>query len=109
MKGTNLGEFEEVILLIVASLYDNAYGVAIQQELASKVKRKTTISTIHATLQRLANKGFVTSEYGGSTQERGGRRKHLFRVTRSGRLALEKARETRQILWKSIPATAFDK
>ena len=46
MKGTNLGEFEELVLLVVASLFDNAYGVAIQEELFNKLGRKATISTI---------------------------------------------------------------
>ena len=108
MKGTNLGEFEELVLLVVASLYDNAYGVAIREELLIKLGRKATISTIHSTLQRLANKGYVDSEYGGSTQKRGGRRKHLFRVTKSGQFVLESAKEYRNILWNSIPSLAFN-
>ena len=108
MKGTNLGEFEELVLLVVASLYDNAYGVAIQEELLKKLDRKATISTVHSTLQRLAIKGYVVSEYGGSTQKRGGRRKHLFRVTKTGQSALENAKETRSILWNSIPSLAFN-
>ena len=108
MKGTNLGEFEELVLLVVASLYDNAYGVAIKEELLSKLGRKATISTIHSTLQRLANKGFVVSEYGGATQKRGGRRKHMFKVTKNGQFVLESAKEYRDILWDSIPSLAFN-
>jgi len=108
MKGTNLGEFEELVLLVVAALYDDAYGVAIQNELKSKLNRKATISTIHSTLQRLESKGFLVSEYGGATDQRGGRRKHLFRVTKSGQRALEAARDTRSILWNSIPKPAFN-
>ena len=108
MKGTNLGEFEELVLLVVASLYDNAYGVAIQEELLNKLDRKATISTVHSTLQRLANKGYLVSEYGGSIQKRGGRRKHLFRVTKNGQTALESAKKYRNILWNSIPSFAFN-
>ena len=108
MKGTNLGEFEELVLLVVASLYDNAYGVAIQEKLLNILDRKATISTIHSTLQRLANKGYLVSEYGGSTQKRGGRRKHLFRVTNNGQAALESAKKYRNILWNTIPSLAFN-
>ncbi len=108
MKGTNIGEFEEIVLLVVASLYDNAYGVSIQDEIKDKLSRKITISTVHSTLQRLYNKGYLSSTYGGSTQQRGGRRKHLFRVTQEGHKAITKANNARSILWKSIPEAAFN-
>ena len=108
MKGTHLGEFEELVLLMIAVLYDNAYGVAIQKELQSRCNRSSTISTIHSTLKRLEKKGFVVSRYDGATPERGGRRKHLFRVTTAGEKALTEAKTMRNQLWDSIPPLAFN-
>ena len=103
MKGTHLGEFEELVLLVVAILQDNAYGVAIQKEILEQSNRKVTISTVHAALYRLENKGYVEAEYGEATAKRGGRRKKLFKVTFGGEAALTRSRELRNKLWNSIP------
>ena len=107
MKGTNLGELEELVLLVVAVLYDNAYGVSIQNELLARCDRDVTLSTIHVALHRLEEKGYLDSRMDGATNERGGRRKLLFRVTRSGQKALSKAYEMRNELFHAIPKTAF--
>jgi len=107
MKGTHLGEFEEVVLLIVAVLYDNAYGVAIQEEIAKRSGRKVTISTVHSALHRLDKKGYATSRYGEATATRGGRRKLLFTVTPAGEKVLNQSRRLRNDLWDSIPELAF--
>lgn len=109
MKGTQLGELEEIILLTVASLYDDAYGVAIMGVVVEHTGRKITISTVHAVLKRLEEKGFCESRYDGATNERGGRRKHLFRVTAAGEKVLNQSREIRNNLWQSIPKMAFDR
>ncbi len=107
MKGTNLGELEEIVLLVVANLYDMAYGVAIKTEIEEKCQRKITISTVHNVLQRLQEKGFLESRYSEPTKERGGKRKLLFRVTRSGQEALVHSRSMRESLWHGIPDLAF--
>ncbi len=107
MKGTHLGEFEELVLLIVAVLYDNAYGVAIQEEIARRSGRKVTISTVHSALHRLNKKGYVTSQYGEATAKRGGRRKLLFLVSPAGEKALSLSRSLRNDLWDAIPELAF--
>ena len=107
MKGTHLGEFEELVLLTVAVLYDNAYGVAVQEEIRQRSGRKPSISTIHSTLHRLQQKGFVDSRYDGATHKRGGRRKLLFTVTMAGENAINNNRELREGLWKDIPKLAF--
>jgi PadR family transcriptional regulator, regulatory protein PadR len=107
MKGNNLGELEEIVLLIVGVLYDEAYGVAIQNEMAQRCDRKATLSTIHVALHRLEEKGYLESRFDGATNERGGRRKLLFRVTKSGQKALATSRELRNELWRAIPKTAF--
>jgi len=83
-------------------------GVAIQQEIENKCNRQVTISTVHSGLHRLEDKGFLTSRYGDSSPERGGKRKLLFRVTLQGEEALLKAKNMRNELWNSIPAIAFD-
>ena len=108
MKGTNLGELEEIVLLVVANLYDNAYGVLIKNEIEEKCNRSITISTVHNVLQRLQEKGFLTSRYSEPTKERGGKRKLLFKVTASGQTALNTIREMREKLWSGIPKVAFE-
>jgi PadR family transcriptional regulator, regulatory protein PadR len=108
MKGSNLGELEEVVLLVVGVLYDDAYGVAIQDEMSKRCDRRATLSTIHVALHRLEEKGYLESRLDGATNERGGRRKLLFRVTRSGHKALANARDMRNDLWKAIPKAAFN-
>lgn len=107
MKGSNLGELEEIVLLVVGILYDEAYGVAIQEEMVKRCDRKATLSTVHVALHRLEEKGFLESRLDGATNERGGRRKLLFRVTKSGQKALAASRELRNDLWHAIPKTAF--
>ena len=107
MKGTNLGELEELIMLTVALLYDDAYGVGIQTEIKTRCNRSITISTVHAVLARLEDKGYVTSRYAGATSERGGRRKHLFTMTIAGEKVLKHARDMRNELWDAIPRVAL--
>jgi DNA-binding PadR family transcriptional regulator len=104
---SNLGEFEEMVLLIVGVLFDDAYGVTIQEELQKRCDRKATLSTVHVALHRLEEKGFLESRLDGATNERGGRRKLIFRVTRSGQKAMASNRDLRNELWRAIPKTAF--
>jgi len=103
MKRTFLGEFEEVLLLTVAILGEEAYGVTVTQELEQKTGRVVGFSTVHTTLQRLEEKGFLSSEMGGATAERGGRRKRFFTITAFGRKALREVKEVREELWGSLP------
>ena len=108
MKGTYLGEFEELALLVVGTLFDDAYGVAVKQEIQAQTGRKVTLSTVHSALHRLEQKGFVKSRLGDPTSERGGKRKRLFTLTFAGVKALENAREMRNNLWDSIPKIAYN-
>ncbi len=108
MKRTNLGELEEIILLIVASLFDNAYGVLIQEEVEKQCDRKITISSVHNVVQRLQEKGYLESRYSDPTPERGGKRKLLFTVTAAGQKAMEEAKSLRDKLWGNIPSIAFN-
>jgi PadR family transcriptional regulator PadR len=101
-----LGELEELILLMVALLDKEAYGVSITEELKKQAGREITISAAHAALHRLEEKGFVKSKMGGASQERGGRRKRLFSITSYGRSALEELRDTRNLIWMQIAETS---
>ncbi|MFD1139879.1 PadR family transcriptional regulator [Larkinella insperata] len=107
MKGTQLGEFEELVLLTVARLYDDAYSVAVIEELGRRLERPMSLGAVHRTMQRLEEKGLVHSRFGDATAERGGRRKRLFTVTAAGEQALVEARRLRNELWSEIPKTAF--
>ncbi len=106
MKETRLGEFEEVILLLVGILGKEAYAFNIAEEFESQTKRAVSIGAVHSTLTRLEDKGFLKSEMGASTAERGGRRKRIYTITAYGRRALEDARDFRVSLWKQYPAFA---
>ena len=102
MRRTYLGEFEEVVLLMVAILDGKGYGVTVSQALEEHTGRVVTFGTVHNTLIRLEEKGFVQSDLGGATTERGGRRKRLFRVTALGSRALQEIRQLRQELWQLV-------
>ena len=103
MRRTYLGEFEELVLLMIAILDGNAYGVTVSQEIEEQTGRLVTFGAVHNTLIRLEEKGFVTSELGGATTERGGRRKRLFKVTALGKSALTDIQQLRNKLWKQMP------
>lgn len=104
MKGY-LGEFEELVLLTVASLHGEAYGVAIQQAIESRSSRTISIGALHSTITRLEEKGFLRSWLGEPTQERGGRRKRYYEVTQAGKATLHEVKALRDELWKLSKAT----
>jgi len=106
MKGTYLGEFEEVVLLAVAIRSGDAYGAAVVNEIEQQMVRSVNLGAVHSSLNRLQEKGLVSSEMGGMTAERGGRRKRLYSVTTLGRRALEEIRQLRNQMWDAIPTTA---
>ena len=107
MKGTYLGEFEELVLLVVGILNGEAYGVSVMDEILKQVDRKVSVSSIHTTLSRLEKKGFLKSNTGGATAERGGRRKRFFELTNLGIKAIEMTRQVRNDLFGKIPAIVF--
>jgi len=108
MKGTHLGEFEELVLLAVCILYDDAYGLSIMDEIEKRTGRTVTISSVHKALMRLEQKGFLHSHMGGATEARGGRKKRLFTITGSGKRAMQEAREMRNEMWNAIPRVVWD-
>jgi PadR family transcriptional regulator PadR len=103
MPKTNyLGEFELVVMLTVIRLGEGAYGVPISHEIERQTGRDVAFGTVYATLERLQEKGFVCSDLGDATPERGGRAKRYFRVTAAG---LRIVRETKQSLirlWRGL-------
>ncbi len=103
MRRAFLGEFEEIVLLVVAASEAEAYGVTVWEEVQAQTGRKVTMSAVHATLYRLEEKGFLASELGGATAERGGRRKRFFSITAPGAHALREIEQLRRRLWGAIP------
>ena len=107
MKGTNLGEFEELVLLCVGILGDEAYSIAIAREIKKVTKRSVNFVVVHSALNRLEEKGYVDSKLGGATSERGGRSKRLFTISAAGKKALLRTKEQRDELWSMIPKVVF--
>jgi len=88
---SNLGEFEQLVLLTLLRLGQGGYGVTVRQELARRAGRAVSLGTVYKTLLRLEAKGLVAARIGEPTPERGGRRKKLYLVTPAGRRALERS------------------
>lgn len=107
MSKHRLGEFEELVMLTVAVLYGEAYGVAIIDEMERRLDRTVSIGSLQTVLRRLEKKGYLASEFGEITKVRGGKRKRFFTVTNLGRKALEQTKDQRIDLWNSIPKIAF--
>ncbi|WP_421870593.1 PadR family transcriptional regulator [Marinoscillum sp.] len=107
MKGTNIGEFEEIVLLTIASLMTEAYSVNIVDEIKSVTGRSTKLGVVHAVLNRLEDKGMIASDLGEPTKERGGRRKRFYSLTQAGKSALLRSKEQRDQLWSAIPDVVF--
>jgi len=107
MPKSKLGELEELVLLAVARLHPEAYGVSVKKELLAKARRKVTLSTVHETLNRLLAKGFLQSEFGDATRKRGGKRKKYFTITTRGSEALIQARTLREEMWEGISEIAL--
>ncbi|UII22505.1 PadR family transcriptional regulator [Fulvivirga ligni] len=107
MKEPSLGEFEELVLLMVAALHDEAYGVSILENLETKLDKRVNISAIHVALKRMEEKGFVQSRYGGITNDRGGRRKKFYVITAFGKKMLDQQYALRTDLYQQIPNISF--
>ena len=107
MKRTYLGEFEEIILLTVAYLHGQAYGVKITHEIGEQTGRPVRLNQVHVALHRLEEKGMVQSRLGEATPERGGRRKRLFSITAHGEQTLMDIQTIRGQLWRLLPQPLF--
>jgi DNA-binding PadR family transcriptional regulator len=97
-----LGEFEQAVLLAIAHLDDDAYGVTIRREIESRTKRTVSVGALYTALDRLEAKAYVSSTMSDPTPARGGRSKRHFRITPTGRDALKQSREFLQRMWAGI-------
>jgi PadR family transcriptional regulator PadR len=109
MKTPSLGEFEELVLLMVGALHDEAYGVAVLENLERHLKKKLNISAVHVALKRMEDKGLVRSRFGGITEDRGGRRKKYYVMTALGKRALDHQYALRNTIYSLIPDISFTK
>ncbi len=103
MKSKGLGEFEELVLLAVCILKEEAYGISVKNEVEKHSGRSILLGAVHITLYRLQDKGFLESKLGGNTKKRGDRRKRLFTITNKGFEQLQAAQRVRQKMWQLIP------
>ena len=98
-----LGNLEEVILLLVMAMQGEAYGFSVSEAYRAHTGKGLSISAVHTVLSRLEKKGMVVSEMKGATEARGGRRKRVFVPTSAGRKAVAEIKASRQKLWANIP------
>ena len=94
---------EEIILLAVHRLGDNAYGVTIRQEVAQLVGKSYSVGAIYVPLDRMAERGWLTTNTGSPTAVRGGRAKRFYELTPEGKQALLDAKQFQEKLWSGIP------
>lgn len=99
---TNLGEFEQIVLLAVMRLADDAYGVSIRDEIRERTGRVTAPGALYTTLDRLEDKGMLRSRLGAPTPERGGRAKRFYRVSAAGVAAVERAQRSYRSLLEGL-------
>jgi PadR family transcriptional regulator, regulatory protein PadR len=97
-----LGEFEHIIMLALLRLEDRAYGVTVRQEIELRTNREVSIGAVYATLDRLETKGYVKSNLGDPTPERGGRSKRFFHVTARGVSAVNRTQRALQSLTEGL-------
>ena len=97
-RGEYLGEFEQIVLLAVARLAADAYGMAIRREIETRTGRNVAIGAVYATLDRLESKAIVRS----IDDQTGGRARRFFALTPSGIDALERSRDMHQRMWAGL-------
>ena len=100
----HLGEFEQIVLLAILRLGDEAYGVPIRQEIERRTGRALTVGALYRTLDRLEDKGLVSSAFSDPRPERGGRSKRYFEVRAPGLRSLRASREALAAMWEGLDA-----
>ncbi len=98
-----LTKFEEIILVTIFKIKENAYGVKIRQHICENLNKEITYGNLYSALDQLTQKGFVIKEMGEPTPNRRGRRKIYYQITEQGTLALQTARDLNVTLWAGIP------
>ena len=97
-----LGAFEQAVLLAIVRLRDEAYGRAILKEVQERLGRNVAAGAVHATLERIENKGLVASRLGSGTPIRAGRPRRYYRLQPRGARALNEARAAAETLWRGL-------
>ncbi|MEQ9375309.1 MAG: helix-turn-helix transcriptional regulator [Imperialibacter sp.] len=103
MKKSRLGEFQELILMAVIVLEQEAYGNEIQRELEERLNERLSMGAIQTALKRMEEKGLLTAEWGEATQKRGGKRKRIYSATPYAHQVLQEMKEIRARLWDAMP------
>ena len=103
MQKYQLGEFEEVVMLTVGVLFNEAYGVSIKKEIEKRLSTGVSVGALQSALKRLELKGYLKSHEGETTTVRAGRPKRYFVITAYGKKAIAFTKNTRDDLWKDIP------
>lgn len=107
MKKYQLGEFEEIVILTIGILNNEAYSVSIKDEIESRLSRSVSMGALHTALRRLEEKGYLRSFAGEATEDRAGRPRQYFEITAMGKKAMQYTKATRDELWRAIPKTIF--
>jgi DNA-binding PadR family transcriptional regulator len=107
MKKYHLGEFEELVILSIGILNNEAYSISIKNEIESRLSRSVSMGALHTALKRLEDKGYLKSFAGESTEERAGRPKRYFEITAHGKRAMQYAKAIRDEFWSAIPKTLW--
>lgn len=106
MARDRVGEFEELTLLAVRALGEDAYAVAIQQFIERSTRRDVVMGAVYAALDRLERKGHLRSKFGGATPVRGGKAKRFYSVTARGRRTIHELRTQREAMWRAVEGTS---
>ena len=103
MSRESLGHFELLVLLALIRAGDEAYGVPIANAIAESTGKRVILASVYNTLERLEQKGLVTSSFGEPTAERGGRATRYFSITKPGLREVKAAKRALTVLWRGIP------
>ncbi len=101
-KGGFLGAFEEIVLLALVHLGDNAYGMTIRREIEDRSGRTVSIGAVYSTLDRLESKGLVSSTYSNGSEARRGRAKRYFKLEPEGAKSLSRSSEILANMWRGL-------
>jgi DNA-binding PadR family transcriptional regulator len=98
----SLGEFEQIVILALLRLGDNAYGVPVRKEIENRTQRSVSVGALYSTLDRLEEKGLIRSRFSDGRPERGGRSRRYFKVQPTGLRALERTRVALASMWEGL-------
>lgn len=101
-RGGYLGEFEQIVLLAIARLGPDAYGMRIRSEIETRAGRAATIGAVYATLERLVAKGLAKATEAPGGAERSGLARRFYTLTAAGKTALEHARDLQARMWAGL-------